>query len=219
MIKGGIFDFDGTLFDSMYVWKDVAATYLISRGCTPKPGLREIVRRITLDQSSRYCKEEYGLTESAEEIKDGFNNIVAGRYTNEVLPKANVIAFLESLQSLNVKMCIATATDSHHIEAALSRCGMRQYFSDIITCSDVGCGKDKPDIFRAALERLGTSRSDTIVFEDAYHAICTAKADGFAVAGVYDDDEENPSRIIEASDVYIHNYADLTNFWDYALHM
>ena len=67
-------------------------------------------------------------------------------------------------------MCIATATERPLVEAALARCRVLDYFSEIFTCSSVGAGKDEPTIYREALNFLGTDRTNTMVFEDSLHA-------------------------------------------------
>ena len=74
---------------------------------------------------------------------------------------------------------------------------------DILTCADVGYNKETPHIYRAALEVLGTSKEETVVFEDALHALTTAKKDGFKVAAVYDRYERNQTQMKENGDYYI----------------
>lgn len=103
-------------------------------------------------------------------------------------------------------MCIATATERYQIEAALKRCHLDSFFGEIFTCSAVGHGKDEPHIFEAALAWLGTGREDTLVFEDAYHAIQTAKKAGFRVAAVYDSHEPHQREIRELADHYIEQF-------------
>ena len=113
-------------------------------------------------------------------------------------------------------MCIATATDRYQVEAALQRCKMRHFFSEIFTCTEVGSGKDTPDIFRKAMEHLQTDRSNTAVVEDAYHAAHTAKQDGFMVVGVYDSYESRQQEILQIADVFLPDYLHLNNFWKFA---
>jgi len=102
------------------------------------------------------------------------------------------------------------------VEAALQRCGMRHFFSEIFTCTEVGSGKDRPDIFRKAMEHLQTDRSNIAVVEDAYHAAHTAKQDGFLVVGVYDSHESRQRELLSLSDIYLLDYFNLTSFWKFA---
>ena len=205
-LKGAIFDFDGTLFDSMSIWDTVGEDYLRSLGYVPEAELRETLRTMSLQQSAAYMQEAYGLPLTVPEIMEGINKTVEDFYFHTVQPKSGVPEFLEQLQCQGVKMCIATATDRYQIEAALKRCHLDGYFGEIFTCTDVGHGKDEPHIFEAALSWLGTIKEDTLVFEDAYHAIQTAKCAGFRVAAVYDAHELHRAEIRKVADHYIEHF-------------
>ena len=215
-IKCAIFDFDGTLFDSMYIWDTIGETYLRSLGKEPQPSMREDVRALSLYQSACYFRKEYNLPLSAEEIMAGINQAIEHFYIHEVLPKPGVVEFLEQMKKAGILMCIATASDRYQIEAALHRCGMDHYFEAIFTCSEVGHGKDEPVIFRTAMERLGADRSTTVVFEDAIHAVQTAKKDGFAVVAVFDNSEKRQAEIRNLSDCYIACFEHTEDFWKFA---
>lgn len=215
-IKCALFDFDGTLFDSMFIWDSVGEIYLHSLGKEPKPSMREDVRALSLYQSACYFQKEYGLSLSVEQIMTGINQIIEHFYVHEVLPKPGVVDFLERMKKCKVRMCIVTASDRYQIEAALNRCGMEDYFEAIFTCSEMGHGKDEPIIFQKAMEYFNADRSNTIVFEDAIHAIRTAKADGFSVVAVFDNSEKRQSEIRNLSDCYISDYEHTEGFWKFA---
>ena len=216
MIQGMIFDFDGTLFDSMFIWDTAGETYLRSIGKEPQEELQSILKPMSLHQSAEYLKEHYSVPLSTEDIMDGINRTVENFYFHTVKPKSGVVAFLEELALKGVRMCIATATDRYQVEAALVRCGMRHFFSEIFTCTEVGSGKDQPLIFRKAMEHLGTDRSNTVVVEDAWHAIRTAKNDGFMVAAVYDVHESMQRSIRETADIYLTDYFHIDPLWKFA---
>ena len=215
-IKCAIFDFDGTLFDSMFIWDSVGEIYLRSLGKEPKPSMREDVRALSLYQSARYFKKEYDLSLSAEEIMTGINQTIEHFYIHEVLPKPGVVEFLERMKKAAIPMCIATASDRCQIASALSRCGMDHYFEVIFTCGEVGHGKDEPVIFQKAMEHFGADHSTTVVFEDAIHAIQTAKADGFAVVAVFDGSEKRQTEVRDLSDCYIADFEHTEEFWKFA---
>lgn len=216
MLKGMIFDFDGTLMDSMFIWDTAGEVYLRSIGKEPQEDLQKILKPMSLLQCAEYIQDRYEIFQTYEEIMDGINRTVEGFYFHEVNPKPGVVAWLEELSAKGIKMCIATATDRYQVEAALTRCGMRQYFSEIFTCTEVGSGKDQPLIFRKAMEHLGTDRSSTAVVEDAFHAICAAKADDFLTVAVYDAHEDKQQEIQEMADLYLQNYLNLNHFWKFA---
>lgn len=215
-IKCAIFDFDGTLFDSMFIWDSVGEIYLRSLGKEPSPSIREDVRALSLYQSACFFQKEYNLSLSVEQIMAGINQIIEHYYIHDVLPKPGVIAFLEQMKKAQIQMCIATASDRYQIEAALSRCGMEHYFDVIFTCSEVGHGKDEPVIFQKAMEYFSSNRSATVVFEDAIHAVQTAKGDGFSVVAVFDDSEKRQIEIRNLSDCYIVDFEHTEEFWKFA---
>lgn len=216
MLKGVIFDFDGTLFDSMFVWDAVGETYLRSLGREPEEGLRKALKPMSLQQSAAYLQEHYQLKLSMEEICAGINRTVESFYFHTVQPKTGVMELLEEMKQRNINMCIATATDRYQVDAALKRCGMRHFFSEIFTCSQVGNGKDQPRIYHAAMEHLHADKSSTLIVEDACYAIQTAKQAGFTVVGVYDPYEEDQRKVQSLSDIYLPDYSDLTELWKFA---
>ena len=213
-IKGAVFDFDGTLFESMQIWENIGIDYVKSLGKEPKAYLREELRTMSLKQSAEYLKAEYHISKTIEQIMMEINHMIEDFYYYEALPKNGVIAWLDKLKKEQIVMCIATATDRYLIEAALKRCKMEHYFIQIFTCSEVGYGKDEPMIFRYAMEQLKLNRSNMIIFEDAYHAIVTAKKDSFFVAGVKDRYEARQKEIAQMSDCYISSFEDTDKCWD-----
>lgn len=215
MLKGAIFDFDGTLFDSMFVWDTAGETYLRSMGKEPEEKLQEALRTMCMRQSAEYIGERYGISLPVDEIMAGIGRTVEDLYVHTVEPKSGVIAWLEELHAREIRMCVATAAERHHVEAALQRCGMEHFFSEIVTCSAVGSGKDQPLIFREALKHLGTDRSETVVVEDAFYALRTAKMDGFLTAAVYDSHESRQGELRAMADVYLRDYHDLAPFREF----
>lgn len=215
-LRCAIFDFDGTLFDSMYVWDLASVAYLRSVGIEPRPSMREEVRPLSLYQTACYFQREYGLPLPVRQILSGIDQTVAHFYEEDVLPKPGVTAFLERLTEEGLSLCIATATDRHLISAALRRCGMERYFDVIFTCGELGHGKDEPIIFRTAMEHFGAARGNTVVFEDALHAARTAKADGFVLAAVCDASEKRQDELRALADCYLPDYGHTEEFWKLA---
>ena len=216
MIQGIIFDFDGTLFDSMFIWNTAGEVYLRSIGKEPEADLQKVLKPMSLLQSAEYIREKYQIPLSVKDIMDGVNRTVEDFYFHTVEPKPGMIAFLAELHRRNIKMCIATATDRYQVEAALQRCGMRHFFSEIFTCTEVGSGKDRPEIFRKAMEYFNSDRGSSIIFEDALHAIETAKNDGFTVVSVFDDSEKRQDEVRALSDCYIRDFEHTEDFWKFA---
>ena len=210
MIRGAIFDVDGTLLDSMSIWNTIGEDYLRSLGMEPHENLAETFKRFSLDQAARYYQTEYGVSLSVAEIMSGVNGMIEQFYIQEAPMKPGAAQFLRQLRSRNVKMCIATATDRDLVEAAFRRCGIEDCFSEIFTCTSVGHSKNEPHIYRAAWNHLGTAKEETYVFEDALHAAQTAALDGFPVIAVYDPSESQQRQLQEVSQGFLKDFQDLS---------
>lgn len=205
-MEGAIFDLDGTLLDSMFIWDTIGEDYLRSRGIEPHENLYEKFKDMSLSQAAAYYQSEYGLADGTDAIIDGVGRLIGGFYMDKVQPKAGVAEFLAALQKRNVKMCVTTANKESLAKAALLKNGLLSYLEEILTCQDVGYGKDEPQIFNAAWQLLQTPKAHTWVFEDALHAVHTAKAAGFPVVGVYDKAESHPDQLRRSADLYIHSF-------------
>lgn len=214
-LQSAIFDMDGTLLDSMHIWNHLGADLLRNLGCEPRPDLEEHLKVLTLRQGAAYCREAYQLAQPVEEIVRLLEMQVHDFYHYEVLAKPGVDKFLSLLKMEGVWMYVATATDRPLAEAALRHAGIDGYFRGILTCQEVGKGKDDPEVFERAMRRLRSTKKDTIIFEDALHAIQTAKAAGFRVAAVYDPSaEEDQDAIRRLADYYIRSYEEMFHVLD-----
>ena len=206
-ISGAIFDMDGTLTDSMFIWMELGSRYLVSYGITPRENLLEEIKALTMWDTIDYIKREYGIHQTNDEIYRRIESLLWPMYRDEVLPKDGVFLLLDRLRERGVKMAVASATDKHIVEMVLEKTGLLGYFSEVFTCSSVGAGKDVPLIYEKALDSLGTPKEETAVFEDALYALTTAKNAGFPVVGVYDASAEKDRSVIEElSDFYITDY-------------
>lgn len=203
-IKSAIFDMDGTLLDSMYAWDNVGENYLIKNGAVPKADLMDNLKTKSLMESVIYLIEEYGINKSPKEIMDELNKTVEHFYFNTVTLKDGVKELLEYYKKNGVKMCVATATDSYLAQGALKHTGILDYFDFILTCSEVKCGKESPEIFGQALLRLGTKKEECLIFEDALHAVETAKRAGFTVYAVAEKSAmPDKAEIIRSADKFL----------------
>ena len=210
-LQSAIFDMDGTLLDSMHIWNSLASDLLRSMGVEPAPDLGDRLMLMTFRDGAALCKEEYHLSESVEEIMDLTKDRVRSFYEQEVQAKPGVEKFLSLLKMEGVWMYVATNTDRDLVEAALKHTGLEGYFRGVMTCAEVGAGKkDSPEIYERCMRRLRSTKKDTVIFEDALHAIETAKAAGFRVCGVYDPSAEaDQDAIRDLSDYYIRSFEEM----------
>ena len=209
-LQSAIFDMDGTLLDSMFIWNDLGPGLLRRQGIEPEAELSQTLKVMTLRDGAAYCKARYHLPQSVEEVILQIEAQVADFYENHGEAKPGVQKFLSLLKMEGVWMYVATATDRHLAEAALRHAGIDRYFRGILTCTEVGQGKESPEIYERAMRRLRSNKRDTVVFEDALHAIETAKAAGFRVCGVYDDSAKDDQEAIKAlADYYLTSFEEM----------
>lgn len=214
MIKGVIFDVDGVLLNSMPIWENLGELYLRSLGVEAEKDLGEILFTMSLEEGADYLISQYGLNKTPEEIVEGLNREVRDFYAERVPLKEGVREFLYELNEKKIPMVIATSGDRKNTEAALRRLKVLNYFQGIFTCSEIGSGKNQPDIYLAAALQMDADPAETWVFEDAYHAIRTAKSVGFKTAAVYDKaNDKDLAQIWNAADIYLPEFADFSVFW------
>ena len=185
-MKGIIFDFDGTLADSLVIWEDLGHRYLLQKGRKPEENLKDKLEAMSQLQAAVYMKETYGLMETPEEIVGGLNKIMEKFYLEEVTMKPGAADLVKKVRELKVPMVIATASERYLVEGALKLNDLEGVFGAILTCGEVGQGKSSPVIYEKAADFLGFDHEDLLVIEDAYYAASTAKTAGFEVWGVYD---------------------------------
>lgn len=199
--KGLIFDVDGTLLDSMPMWKRLDVEYLSSLGLIPEPDFQNKVKMMTMLDAARYINNYFGLDKEPEVIAKEIQDIAYSYYENELLIKPGAFELLAELKKSGYKMVVGTANEYDMCKSALVRNNVMDFFEDLVTCSMVGCSKERPDVYLLACEKMGLSMEDCVIFEDSYFAINTATKAGFSVIGVYDDtEEENWENICKITD-------------------
>lgn len=208
-ITGAIFDFDGTLFDSMHVWKGIKYNFFESIGIKLTKDDEEAFKGLFLRELFCLAIERFNLKYTYEELLSMLFEYIKGRYLNETEPKNDIIEFLDKLKSKGVKMGIATATGETALVAVLEKYGMLHYFTPIYSTYTVGASKTEPKVYDVVLNELGTEKETTWVFEDALYAAKTAKANGYNVVGIYDKSEPLQDELKEIVDIYIHDYSEL----------
>ncbi len=214
MIKGVIFDVDGVLLNSMPVWENLGELYLRHLGIEAEKDLGTKLYTMSLEQSAEYLTETYHLDLAPEQVIAGVNREVKDFYAGRVPLKEGVRQYLNEFHEKGVPMVIATTGDRQNAQAALKRLNVLRFFQGIFTCSEIGSSKNEPDIYYAAALQLDTDPGQTLVFEDAYHAICTAKKAGFKTVGVYDRaNDRDLAHIWNTADIYLPEFRDFNIFW------
>ena len=208
-ITGAIFDFDGTVFDSMHIWKGVKFQFFDRIGLVLNEEQREEFKKLFLLDAIELAKTRFDLKMTDKELFDEFFTLIKEKYLADTKPKNDIIEFLEKLKAKGVKMGIATATGEPALIAVLEKFNMLHYFEEIYSTYTVGASKTEPKVYDVVLNELGTEKETTWIFEDALYAAKTAKKAGYNVVGIYDKSELEQDELKNLVDIYIHNYGEL----------
>lgn len=202
--KGFIFDLDGTLTDTMPYYETYSPNLVRSFGKEPRPSIRDDVRLLTSEEVCEYVVKEYNIPHTPAELLEKTYEMLGILYGRDAKLKPGVKEFLQYAAKKGKKLCIASATAGRFIEAVLKQTGIDEYFEFYLSCPDLQMYKDKPDIYYLAANKMGLTPEETVVFEDAHHAVLTAKSGGIKVAAVYDECAEKFEDIIkENADIYV----------------
>ncbi|MST74616.1 HAD family phosphatase [Roseburia sp. MUC/MUC-530-WT-4D] len=196
-IKGIIFDADGVLLDSMGIWDQAPEMYLRSKGITPEKHLGQKMFAMSMTEGAEYIKKHYLVDFPVTKILDGVTDTICTFYEQEVLLKPGVEETLRWIQKQRIPMTVATSSEKNVISKAFERLGIFSCFQQVFSCEEVGAGKDRPDIYYAAQQEMACRVEETIVFEDSFYALQTAKKAGFVTVGVYDRFSENQREEIQ----------------------
>ena len=209
--KAFLFDLDGTLVDSMWMWGAIDVEYLGKFGLTCPPDLQKAIEGMSFSETAAYFKKRFALEASLEEIKADWVSMSIEKYRSQVPPKPGTEAFLSWAAKQNIKMAVCTSNGREMVDAVLSSLNLARYFDCIITGCEVAAGKPSPDIYLEAARRMKVSPEECAVFEDVPAGILAGKRAGmevFAVEDAYSLGMEEEKRAL--SDFYIRDYRELT---------
>ena len=202
-----IFDLDGSLVDSMWMWKAIDIEYLQGFGIEAPKDLQKEIGGRSFVETAIYFKERFSLPDSIEKIGDDWNRMAFDKYTHEVPLKDGVPNFLSLCEERDIKLGIASSNSTELIEQVLSSHGIRDKFLSIKSGTEVLKGKPAPDIYLLVAKELNVDPSKCLVFEDLVDGIKAARNAGMTVVAVSDDYSRHSDDIKkELSDLYIEDY-------------
>lgn len=210
MTEAVIFDLDGSMVDSMWVWKSVDIEYLGRFGIVLPEDLQASIGGRSFTETAVYFKERFRLPDPLEVIKADWNRMAWDKYTHEVPLKEGVRELLQYCKEHDIRMGIATSNSRELVEAIVKVHHLESYFTCIITGCEVAKGKPSPDIYLAAARALDTAPENCLVFEDIIHGIQAGKAAGMKVCAVYDKYsayQDTEKRAL--ADYYTHAFTEL----------
>lgn len=203
MIKGIIFDVDGTLLDSLDAWKDIGNQYLSTLDIPYNPNLDSILEHMDLLEGVKYLKQMYQLKQSETNIIETIKKNIYNQYAFHIPLKDGVKEFLDNCKKKNYQLVILTAGDDTLASVALTRLQVIDYFDDVFACHKMGISKQEKESFLTVTNKMMIKLEECIVIEDAYYAIESAHEAGFYTIAIYDkENNKDQDRIKMVADEY-----------------
>lgn len=185
--KAVLFDLDGTLVDSMWVWRNIDIDFLSAIGQELPADLQKCIEGMSFTETAEYFKKRFSIDDDVEDIKKKWNQMAYDKYTSEVKLKKGAKEFLARLKSDGIRIGIASSNSVTLIEGALKAEGVLEYFDAITTGCEAGAGKPAPDIYLLAAKKVGIAPSECLVFEDIPMGIMAGNSAGMTTVAVEDD--------------------------------
>lgn len=210
-IKAVLFDLDGTLVDSMWIWEDIDKMYMEKLNVEYKlSDLHENINGMSFTETAQFFKDIFNIEDSVEDIKDEWNNMAAEYYESKVPLKESARDFVEYLREKGIKTGIGTSNSRHLVSLVLDTHGMKDHFGTVRTSCEVNKGKPSPDIYLKVAEDLGVRPEECLVFEDIIEGVMAAKSAGMKACAVFDEYSKiHAEKLKSLADYYINDYREV----------
>lgn len=208
--KAALFDLDGTLVDSMWMWKQIDIEFLGRFGYECPDDLQKVIEGMSFSETAVYFKERFDLPMDLDEIKACWTQMSIDKYRYEVPFKPGAHEFLKYCKENGIRTGIATSNGRDMVDAVIESLKMGEYLQVVTTACEVKAGKPEPDIYLEVAKRLHVDPSECIVFEDVPAGIMAGKTAGMTVIAVEDDfSKAMKEEKISLADGFIDDYFEL----------
>ncbi len=208
-MKGIIFDLDGTLIDSMGMYRDIARNYLNTLGIKLDNEIAQKTTTMSLKMSVQYLVDYYKLNKSVDEVFEDYRKIVADFYENEVEMKDMALETVMKYHDRGYKLGLGTATNERLLTHVFNRLDIKKYFDFIQTVDGVSTQKGDPKFFKIMADKMGYDTGEVLLFDDAPYALRSAKQSGMITCAVYDDSAKSHwQSSVELNDYSIESFRD-----------
>lgn len=204
-----LFDFDGTLVDSMPTFVSSMLRILDEEGIAYGDDIVKIITPLGLEGTADYYVS-LGVNKPKEQIMRKMGEYLLDAYVHHISAKPYVEQTLVELKNKGVSLNVLTASPHITLDPCLKRLGLYDLFDHVWSCDDFGTTKADPQIYKMAAERMGAKVEDVLFLDDNLNADMTAKMAGVKVCGVYDDSsKEYVEEMKQATDHYIYDFSEL----------
>ena len=205
-----LFDFDGTLVDSMPTFVSSMLRILDENNIPYGDDIIKIITPLGLNGTAEYYIHTMGLQMSKEKLMGIMKEYMLDAYFHTIPAKPNVISVLKTLKDRGASLNVLTASPHITLDACLKRLGMWELFDNVWSCDDFATTKADPEIYIRAAQRMGTSVEKVLFLDDNYNADKVAKSAGMLVCGVYDESSRDyVEQMKSVTDFYIYDFSEL----------
>ena len=205
-----LFDFDGTLVDSMPSYISAMLKILDESNITYGNDIIKIITPLGYQGTAKYYIECLGIKQSEKEIVERMNRYAYDEYAYRIQAKKNVLKTVKELKRYGADLNILTASPHTVVDVCLKRLGLFDLFTNIWSCDDFKTTKADPEIYIMAAEKIGSPIEQILFLDDNYNANKAAAASKIKVCGVYDrSSEEYTEDIKSVSDHYINDFSEI----------
>ncbi|MGC4019763.1 MAG: HAD family phosphatase [Muricomes sp.] len=209
--KAVIFDLDGSLVDSMWIWPEVDIQYMRKYNLRAPENFQKAIEGMSYTETAQYFLDTFpSLRTTLDDVRREWMEMTMGLYQTKVPLKPGAREFLERMRSMGILMGIATSNARELVDATLKSLCIREYFTSVRTSCEVAAGKPAPDVYLKVAEDLRVSPKSCLVFEDVPKGIEAGKNAGMTVCAV-DDEFSKPDEIEKKklADYFIRDYYDI----------
>ena len=207
-----LFDLDGTVVDSMWIWKQIDIDYFARFGIVMPENYQRLIEGLSFYETAVYTHDHFIPQVSVEDMINDWNAMAYSHYVNKVKPKPYIDRFLSYLADSGIKLGIATSNSKILCNATLEKNGLIKYFDSILTGEECGAGKPAPDVYINSAKALGVKCENCIVFEDICKGLEAGKAAGMVTVAVHDEYSSGQwKEKCDLADHYIMSYKEITD--------
>lgn len=208
--KGMILDCDGTLLDSMGVWRDIDNRLAARASYTLSAEEKAFLNSYTVPEVCQWFHDTLDLGASWQDVYGMIDQIMRAYYAQEVQARPGAAAFVRALHDAGVGCVIVSSTAHDLLDLGLDHCGMADLIDDIVSTEDVDLSKRDPRIYQIACERMGTARQDTWGIDDSLYAVEAMHQAGYRTIGMFDhDDAGSRAQLAAVADICVGGFAEL----------